>query len=77
MNETLKILHVLSVAAWIGAGFYNAFLGPRIAGAGGNASLAWVRGLSDAAVKYFMPAGVRPGPRARRRLRGVRSSPDS
>lgn len=58
MNETLLILHVLSAAAWIGAGFYNAFLGPRIGGAGGDASLAWANALGDAAVKYFMPVGI-------------------
>ena len=58
MNETLLILHVLSAASWIGAGFYNAFLGPRIAGAGGDASLAWARAFGDATVKYFMPVGI-------------------
>jgi len=60
MNETLLILHILSAAAWIGAGFYNAFLGPSAktsvaaieagdfaaAGAAGKKAAMWGRILA-------------------------------
>jgi uncharacterized membrane protein len=58
VNEFLLILHVLAVAAWIGAGIYNVFLGPRFAAAGGEAAKAWTATLSAAMTKYFMPAGI-------------------
>jgi len=58
LHETLLILHVLSAAAWIGAGFYNAFLGPRFVAAGGVAAATWVKVLNEATVKYYMPVGI-------------------
>ena len=58
MTETLLILHILSAATWIGAGFYNAFLGPRFAAEGGPAAVAWIKAVGDASLKFFMPAAI-------------------
>jgi len=58
ITETLLVFHVLSAATWIGASFYNAFLGPRFAAAGGPAAVAWIKAVGEAALKFFMPAAV-------------------
>lgn len=58
MTEFLLIVHILSAAAWIGGGFLNGFLGPRMAKAGGPVTVAWIGVLIEAARKYFTPAGV-------------------
>ena len=40
MTETLLVIHVLAAAAWLGGGFLNGFVGPRMAKAGGEAAIA-------------------------------------
>lgn len=57
MTETLLIVHILGAAAWIGGGFLTAFLGPRMARAGGETALNWTRAAVDASMKYYMPVG--------------------
>jgi hypothetical protein len=58
MTETLLVLHILLAAAWLGAGFFIAFLGPRFAAAGGESAGTWLKALSAAGMKYFMPVGI-------------------
>ena len=58
MSETLLVIHVLAAAAWLGGGFLNGFVGPRMAKAGGEAAIGWLRVLTDAAAKFFLPAAV-------------------
>jgi len=58
MADVMLIIHILSAAAWVGGGFLNAFLGPRMAKEGGPVTVAWIRTLIDAARKYFTTAGV-------------------
>ena len=58
INETLLILHILAAAAWLGAGIYNGFLGPRFVALGGEGAGAFVRVVSKAMTGYFMPAGI-------------------
>jgi hypothetical protein len=58
MIETMLIIHILSAAAWLGGGFLNLFLGPRMAKAGGPVTVAWIRVLIEAASRFFTTAGV-------------------
>ena len=58
MTETLLVIHVLSAVAWLGGGFFNGFIGPRMAKAGGETALHWITNAIDAASRYFIPAGV-------------------
>ena len=58
MADVMLIIHILSATAWVGGGFLNAFLGPRMAKEGGPVTVAWIRTLIDAARKYFTTAGV-------------------
>jgi len=58
MAELLLIVHILSVAAWLGGGFLNSFLGPRMAKAGGEVTVTWIGVLIEAASRYFTTAGV-------------------
>jgi len=58
VTETLLVTHILSAAAWIGGGFFNGFVGPRMAKAGGESALTWLRVVLDASLKFFLPAGI-------------------
>ncbi len=58
MIETVLLIHILSAAAWIGGGFLNLFLGPRMAKAGGPVTIAWIQALIEAASRYFTTAGT-------------------
>lgn len=58
MTETLVVIHVLSAVAWLGGGLFNGFIGPRMAKAGGETAINWIRTAIEAASKYFIPAGV-------------------
>ena len=58
MTEVLLVIHVLSAVAWLGGGFFNGFIGPRMAKVGGETALNWIRTAIDAASKYFIPAGL-------------------
>ena len=52
------ILHILAAAAWIGAGIYNGYIGPRFVALGGEGAGSFVRVVSGAMTAYFMPAGI-------------------
>lgn len=58
MTETLLVIHVLSAVAWVGGGLFNGFIGPRMAKAGGETAMNWIRTAIQAASRYFFPAGV-------------------
>ena len=58
MTETLLVIHVLLAAAWLGAGFYSGFLGPRFVAAGGEAAGTWIKSVAAAGTRYFMPIGI-------------------
>ncbi len=58
MLELFLIIHILSAAAWIGGGLLNVFAGPRMAKAGGPATMAWIGVLSESVTRFFVPAGV-------------------
>jgi len=58
LGEFLLVIHVLSAAAWVGGGFLGAFLGPRLARAGTEASLGWARALDAAGTRYFNPVAI-------------------
>jgi uncharacterized membrane protein len=58
MTETLLVIHVLAAVAWIGGGLFSGFVGPRMAKAGGETAINWIRTATVAATRYFMPAGV-------------------
>ena len=58
VTETLLVIHVLAAAAWLGGGFLNGFVGPRMAKAGGDAAIGWMRVLVEAAGKFFLPAAL-------------------
>lgn len=58
MTETLLVIHVLAAAAWLGGGFLSGFTGPRMAKAGGEAAIGWMRVLVEAAGKFFLPAAI-------------------
>jgi hypothetical protein len=58
VTETLLILHILLAAAWLGAGFYSGFLGPRFIAAGGESAGTWIKSVAAAGTRYFMPIGI-------------------
>ena len=58
MTEFLLIVHILSAAAWIGGSLLAGFVGPRMARAGGEATLGWARVAAEAGARFFNPAGV-------------------
>jgi len=58
LTDALLILHVLLAAAWLGAGFYSGFLGPRFVAAGGESAGTWIKSVAAAGTRYFMPIGI-------------------
>lgn len=58
MQETLLILHIVAVAAWLGGALVTIFVGPRMGRAGGETSLTWARLARELSMKFFNPAAI-------------------
>lgn len=58
MEETLLVIHILSAAAWIGAGLFFGYAGPRFREIGGPAVSGWVRVALGAIPRFVAPAAV-------------------
>lgn len=58
MDETLLAIHILSAAAWIGAGMFFGYAGPRFRAVGGPAVSGWIQVALGAITRFVAPAAI-------------------
>jgi hypothetical protein len=57
-RDLLLVVHIASVAAWLGCNFTQLFLGPWFARRGGEVAAAWYDAASRLASRYYNVAGT-------------------
>lgn len=57
-RELLLVVHIASVAAWLGANFVQLFLGPWFTRRGGEAAIAWHEAATRLTSRYYNVAGA-------------------